>query len=100
MNTICKALRSSRTMITIQSRNSSTYNNKRPLVNINVNVRCKADHDRDLKKYIEYRKNCWKEHYTILNMKKNKNIRKTVIKEFNDLNDWETKKANEHTFKN
>lgn len=100
MNAIQTAFRTSRTAFSTISRNSSTYKNKTPLVNINVNVRCKEEHKKDLEKYIQYRSECWKKHNNMVNKNKFKRKRKTVIIECNDLNDWETQKAFEHTFKN
>jgi len=99
MNALHTLFRTSRTAISTISRNASTYNNKTPQVNININVRCKEEHKKDLEKYIQYRNECWRRHNEIINKNKYKS-RKTIIVECNDLNDWETEKALEHAFKN
>jgi hypothetical protein len=84
MNALRTTFRTSRVVMSINSRNSSTYKH--------INNRCKAQNKKNNEKCIEYRNECWRRH----NKKNNKNI----IVECNDLNDWETEKANQHTFKN
>lgn len=100
MNALQTAFRTSRAAISNISRNASTYKNKTPLVNINVNVRCKEEHKKDLEKYIQYRNECWRRHNEILNRNTIKKNAKTIIIECSDLNDWETEKALEHAFRN
>ena len=99
MNALQTTFRTSRTAFSTISRNSSSFKNDTPLVNINVNVRCKEEHKKDLERYIQYRNDCWTRHNVMLN-KIGKKKRNTVIINCNDLNDWETKKAIEHAFKN
>lgn len=100
MNALQTTFRTSRAAFSTISRNSSSFKNKTPLVNINVNVRCEEKHKKDLEKYIQYRKDCWARHNALLNKVSEKKKRNTVIIKCNDLNDWETEKALEHAFKN
>tara|TARA_A100001015_G_scaffold288662_1_gene359745 strand:+ start:1196 stop:1498 length:303 start_codon:yes stop_codon:yes gene_type:complete len=100
MNVIQTTFRTSQAAFSTISRNASNFKNKTPLVNINVNVRCKEEPKKDLEKYIQYRNDCWKRHNAFLNKISAKKKRNAIIIKCNDLNDWETEKAFEHTFKN
>ncbi len=100
MNALQTTFRTSRAAFSTISRNSSSFKNKTPIVNINVNVRYKEEHKKDLEKYIQYRNDCWTRHNALFNKVSAKKKRNTVIIKCNDLNDWETEKAIEHAFKN
>ena len=77
-------------------RNANNYYNKPPRVKTIMNFKDNQQ-KKNLEKYMEYRQKCWNDYYKEINIIKHK-INNTMVD--NDLNEWETEKANEYVFRN